>query len=159
MMNTLTGMRVAVLVTDGFEQVEMTGPIQALERADASVQIVSDHTGEVRGCHGEQPADTFEVHFRFADADPMDFDAVLLPGGPKNGERIATIPEAQHFVQQMDELGKPIAAICHGPLLLASAGLLEGRTMTSWPEIESDMRQVGANWVDREVVVDGNLIT
>lgn len=159
MTDTLTGMNVAVLVTDGFEQVEMTGPLHALEQADVTIKLIGESTEDVHGYNHDQPADSFKIDMVFADADPMEFDAVLVPGGSKNGHHICTLPEAQRFVQEMDELGKPVAAICHGPLLLASAGLLEGRTLTSWPEIQEDMRQAGGKWVDQEVVVDGNLIT
>lgn len=159
MTDTLTGLQVAILVTDGFEQVEMTGPLHALEQADASVKIIGERAGQVQGMHHTQPGDPFDVHLSFADADPMEFDAVLLPGGKQNGEHICTLPQAQHFVQEMDDMGKPIAAICHGTLLLASAGLLEGRTLTSYPAIQDEMRQAGGKWIDQEVVVDGNLIT
>ena len=159
MNDTLTGLNVAILVTDGFEQVEMTGPLQALEQADATVKIIGERSGQVQGKQHKQPGDRFDVRMTFAEADPMEFDAVLLPGGEENGYHIRELADARQFVQQMDEMGKPVAAICHGPLLLAAAGLLQGRTMTSWPGIEDEMRSAGANWVDREVVVDGNLIT
>ncbi len=159
MTDTLTGLSVAILVTDGFEQVEMTGPLHALEQADATVKIIGEHAGQVQGKNHAQPGDRFDVHLSLADADPMEFDAVMLPGGKQNGEYICTLPQAQRFVQEMDEMGKPIAAICHGTLLLAAAGLLEGRTLTSYPAIQDDMRQAGGKWVDQEVVVDGNLIT
>jgi protease I len=159
MTDTLTGMNVAVLVTDGFEQVEMTGPVRALKQADVTVKIIGERSDEVRGYNHQQEADSFKVDLRFEDADPLEFDAVLLPGGRKNGEHIRTIPAAQHFVQQIDEMGKPVAAICHGTLLLAETWLIEGRTLTSWPGIADAMREAGANWVDQEVVVDGNLIT
>lgn len=159
MTDTLTALNVAILVTDGFEQTEMTGPLQALEQADVTVKIIGEHRGPVLGKHHKQPGDRFDAQMAIADADPMEFDAVLLPGGDENGYRIRTLPEARHFVQQMDEMGKTIAAICHGTLVLAEAGLLEGRTLTSYPGIQDDMRRAGGNWVDREVVVDGNLIT
>lgn len=156
---TLPGLHVAVLLTDGFEQVEFTEPRSALEQCGAIIKIVSSARGKVKGVHHDQPGDDFNVDAAFDDADPMDFDAVLLPGGKENGNRIRGIEAAQHFVQRIDEDGKPIAAICHGPWLLVSAGLIQGRTLTSWPSLQEDIRSAGGKWVDEEVVVDGNLVT
>lgn len=156
---TLNGMNVAVLVTDGFEQVEFTEPVHALKQAGASVTVISDKPGKVQGFNHDTKADQFDVDLTFANADPKEFDAVLLPGGVINGDQIRAVPEAQRFVRDIDEDGKPVAAICHGAWLLVSAGLVEGRTMTSWPTLQDDIRNAGGNWVDHEVVVDGNLIT
>lgn len=156
---TLSGLNVAVLLTDGFEQVEFTAPREALEQQGALVKIISDRHGKVQGLHHHDPADQFDVDLTFGEADPKEFDAVLLPGGEKNGERMRRIAEAQHFIQEIDEDGKPIAAICHGGWLLTTAGLAEGRTLTSWPSLQEDFRKAGSNWVDQEVVVDGNLVT
>lgn len=156
---TLPGLHVAVLLTDGFEQVEFTEPRSALEQHGAIIKIVSSARGKVKGVHHGEPGDDFTVDATFDDADPMDFDAVLLPGGKENGSRIRGIGAAQRFLQRIDEEGKPIAAICHGPWLLASAGLVQGRTLTSWPSLQEDIRNAGGHWVDEEVVVDGNLVT
>jgi protease I len=156
---TLHGINVAILVTDGFEQVELTSPCDALEAAGAITRIISVRKGKVQGYNHDQKADEFEVNLTFVEAEPDAFDAVLLPGGAINGQRIREIPEAQQFVRGMQEEGKPIAAICHGPWLLASAGLVGGRTMTSAPDISEDLRRAGANWVNREVVQDGNLVS
>ncbi|OWW18779.1 type 1 glutamine amidotransferase domain-containing protein [Noviherbaspirillum denitrificans] len=156
---TLPGLHVAVLLTDGFEQVEFTEPRSALEQNGAIVKIISGARGKVKGVHHGAPGDDFNVDATFDEADPMDFDAVLLPGGKENGDRIRGVSAAQDFVRHMDEEGKPIAAICHGSWLLASAGLAQGRTLTSWPSIQDDLRSAGANWVDEEVVVDRNLVT
>lgn len=156
---TLNGMNVAVLVTDGFEQVEFTEPVHALKQAGASVTVISDKPGKVQGFNHDTKADQFDIDLTFANADPKEFDAVLLPGGVINGDQIRAVPEAQRFVRDIDEDGKPVAAICHGAWLLVSAGLVEGRTMTSWPTLQDDIRNAGGNWVDHEVVVDGNLIT
>jgi len=156
---TLPGLHVAVLLTDGFEQVEFTEPRATLEQHGAMIKIISLQRGKVRGFHHDQPADEFTADTTFDEADPMDFDAVLLPGGKVNGDRIRNIEAAQRFLQHIDQDGKPIAAICHGSWLLASAGLAEGRTLTSWPSIQDDIRSAGGNWVDQEVVVDGNLVT
>ncbi|WP_019139791.1 type 1 glutamine amidotransferase domain-containing protein [Noviherbaspirillum massiliense] len=158
--HTLTGMQVAILVMDGFEQVEFTGPRAALEQVDASTKVVSaDKHGKVHGYNHDVQADEFDVDLSFAEVDTKDFDAVLLPGGALNAERIRNNPEAQQIVREMSEDGKPIAAICHGALLLVSAGLVEGRTLTSWPSLQDEVRKAGGNWVDQEVVVDGNLIS
>lgn len=159
MNETLAGMRVAVLVTDGFEQIEMTGPLYALELAGASYRLIGEHMGEIQGVNHDQPGDTFMVDATFEDVDAEDFDAALIPGGVKNGHHICTLPAAQHLVQDMDEMGKVIAAICHGPLLLTSAGVLEGRTLTSHPDVRDDIRQAGGNWVYEEVMTDENWIT
>jgi len=156
---TLPGLHVAVLLTDGFEQVEFTEPRSVLEQHGAIIKIISSARGKVKGVHHDQPGDEFTVDATFDEADPMDFDAVLLPGGKENGGRIRDIAQAQHFLQHIDEAGKPIAAICHGSWLLASAGLAQGRTLTSWPSLQEDIRSAGGNWVDQEVVVDGNLVT
>lgn len=156
---TLNGMHVAILVTDGFEQVEFTQPRTALEQQGALTKVISARRGKVQGFHHHDKADQFDVDLTFGEADPKDFDAVLLPGGVINGDQIRIIPEAQRFVQQMTEDGKPVAAICHGGWLLVSAGLVEGRTLTSWPTLQDDIRNAGGNWVDQEVVVDGNWVT
>lgn len=156
---TLNGMNIAILVTDGFEQVEFTDPRTALEQQGASAKVISAKRGKVQGFHHDVKADQFDVDLTFSEADPKDFDGVLLPGGVMNGDQIRIIPEAQRFVQQMDDDGKPIAAICHGAWLLVSAKLVDGRTMTSWPTLQDDIRNAGGTWIDQEVVVDGNLVT
>jgi protease I len=156
---TLAGANVAILLTDGFEQVEFTDPRQALEQQGAATKVISTKRGKVQGFHHDTKADQFDVDLSFQEADPKEFDAVLLPGGVMNGDQIRIVPEAQHFVQEMEQDGKPIAAICHGGWLLVSAGLVEGRTLTSWPTLQDDIRNAGGNWVDQEVVVDGNLVT
>jgi protease I len=155
----LNGASVAILVTDGFEQVELTGPRDALEAAGAGTKIISERHGKVQGFHHDVRADQFDIHLTFDEAYPQDFDAVLLPGGVMNSDQIRIIPEAQRFVTGMQQDGKPIAAICHGAWLLVSAELARGKTMTSWPTLRDDIRNAGGIWVDQEVVVDGNLIT
>jgi protease I len=156
---SLSGMNIAILVTDGFEQIEFTDPRHAFEQQGASIKVISSKPGQVQGFHHDTKADQFNVDLSFAEADPKEFDAVLLPGGVMNGDQIRAIPEAQRFVQAMDEDNKTIAVICHGGWLLVSAGLVDGRTMTSWPTLQDDIRRAGGNWVDQEVVVDGNLIS
>ncbi|HJV74442.1 MAG TPA: type 1 glutamine amidotransferase domain-containing protein [Noviherbaspirillum sp.] len=156
---TLNGMNIAILVTDGFEQSEFTGPRAALEQQGATTKVVSAKRGKVQGFNHDVKADQFDVDLTFDEADAKDFDAAVLPGGVMNGDQIRIIPEAQRFVRDIDDDGKPIAAICHGGWLLVSSGLVEGRTMTSWPTLRDDIRNAGGTWVDQEVVVDGNLIT
>jgi protease I len=155
----LGGMNVAILVTDDFEQVELTGPREALDHAGASSKIISNKRGKVQGFNHDVKADQFDVDMSFDEADPDDFDAVLLPGGAINADQIRIIPQAQQFVQRMQQDGKPIAAICHAPWLLVSAGLVKGRTLTSWPTLQDDIRNAGGNWIDQQVVVDANLVT
>lgn len=156
---TIGGLNIAILVTDGFEQVELTGPRDALENAGATTKIVSSRHGKVQGFNHDAKADQFEVALTFEEAASENFDAVLLPGGAFNSDQIRAIPEAQQIVQRMHEDGKPIAVICHGAWLLVSAELVEGKTMTSWPTLQDDIRNAGGTWVDQEVVVDGNWVS
>jgi protease I len=155
----LGGMNVAILVTDGFEQVEFTEPRKALEQQGAITKVVSNKHGKVQGFNHHDKGDQFDVDLIFDQLDSLDFDAVLLPGGVINGDQIRMIPQAQEFVRALDEANKPIAVICHGPWLLVSAGVADEHTLTSWPSLQDDIRNAGGTWVDREVVVDGNLIS
>lgn len=155
----LAGKRVALLVTDMFEQVELTGPRQALQQAGATTVIVAPQGGEVQGAHHETKADRFSVQAVLAEAHPDDFDAVVLPGGVMNADTLRIRPDAQRFVKKMQDDGKPIAVICHGAWLLVSAGLVKGRTLTSWPSLADDIRNAGGEWVDREVARDGNWVS
>jgi protease I len=157
--SALNGLHIGILVTDGFEQVEMTQPKEALEGEGAITKIISQRRDMVQGMNHDALADQFPVDLYFDEADPHDFDAILLPGGEVNSARIRDIPEAQRIVKGMVAEGKPIAVICHGAWLLVSAGLVQGKTMTSYPTLEQDIRNAGGNWVDREVVVDGNWVS
>jgi protease I len=151
--------RVAVLVTDGFEETELTEPTKSLRDAGAKVDIVSQKSDPIQAFKHHQPTIKIGVDKTLDEVSPDDYDAVLLPGGALNADGIRTDERAQRFVQQMNEAEKPVAVICHAPWLLASAGLARGRTLTSWPTIADDLRNAGAQWVDREVVVDRNLVT
>ncbi|MCO7513180.1 type 1 glutamine amidotransferase [Pseudomonas guariconensis] len=155
----LNGKRVAFLVTDGFEQVELTGPRETLERHGAVVDILSDKEGTVRGWNHDKPADTFPVDATFESASLDLYDALVLPGGVQNSDTIRVIPAAQKLVKSHDSASKPLAVICHGAWLLVSSGLAQGRRLTSYKTLQDDIRNAGGNWVDEEVVVDGNLIT
>ena len=155
----LQGLRVAILVADDFEQVEMTEPRKALEEAGAMMTLISPVKGEVHGVNHHTKADTFKVDMPLDQARPEDFDAVLLPGGALNADFLRVVPKAQEFIRSFDRAGKPMAVICHAPWLLVSSNLAKGRTLTSYHTIQDDIRNAGANWVDREVVRDGNLVT
>ncbi|GLO28064.1 protease [Pseudomonas putida] len=155
----LNGKRVAFLVTDGFEQVELTGPREALQQSGAVVDILSDKEGTVRGWNHDQPADAFAVDATFESAHLDLYDALVLPGGVQNSDTIRLIPAAQKLVKSHDSAGKPLAVICHGSWLLVSCGLVKGRRLTSYKTLQDDIRNAGGDWVDEEVVVDGNLIT
>ncbi|HEX2603685.1 MAG TPA: type 1 glutamine amidotransferase domain-containing protein [Oxalicibacterium sp.] len=156
---TLSGMQIAILVTDGFEQAEFTEPKAAFEREGAVTRVASQKTGQVQGFKHDTKADRFDVDMTFKELDAKVFDAVLLPGGVMNADTIRMIPEAQAFVKDMQKQGKPIAVICHGGWLLVSSGLVAGRTMTSWPTLQDDIRNAGGKWLDQEVVVDGNWVS
>ena len=155
----LQGMRVAILVTDDFEQSELTEPKKALEAAGAQAQIVAPHDGQIQAMNHDEKADRFPVDLPLSQADPDRFDAVMLPGGALNADHLRVVPEAKTFVSRIDQAGKPIAVICHGPWLLVSAGLTRGRKMTSYHTIQDDLRNAGALWEDSEVVRDLNWVS
>lgn len=155
----LDGLTVAILVSDLFEEVELTEPRRALEAAGAKTAIVSPQGPVVRGMHHEQPGSRFNVDMPLDRARAEDYDALVLPGGTFNADALRMVESAQRFAQAIDAARKPIAVICHGPWLLVSAGLVAGRTLTSWPSLQDDIRNAGGNWVDREVMVDGNWVS
>jgi protease I len=159
MADELKGKRVAVLVTDGFEQVEVTKPRSALERAGATVEILAPRAGKVTAWKAKDWGDQFDVDLRLEDAEAARYDALVLPGGVMSPDRLRVLPEARELVRAFFDEEKPVAAICHGPWTLIDAGVVEGRRMTSWPTLEMDLRNAGAHWVDEEVVVDGTLVT
>jgi protease I len=159
MSGKLDGKNVAILVADGFEQVEMTEPRKAAEQAGATTHIVSLKPGRVRGVNHDAPGDWFEVDVTVDEARADDFDALILPGGVKNPDVLRTNEKAVAFVRSFVDSGKPVAAICHGPWTLVEADVVRGRTVTSWPSLKTDLKNAGANWVDREVVVDRGLVT
>jgi protease I len=155
----LSGKKVAILVANGFEQVELTEPKQALEAAGATTSIVSPESGQVKGWKKTDWGDELPVDVPLEDAKADDFDALVLPGGVMNPDKLRRNEWALQFVRAFFESGKPVAAICHGPWTLIDAGLVEGRTMTSYASIQTDLKNAGANWVDKEVVVDNGLVT
>ena len=158
---TLNGKRVAILVADGFEQVELTGPKEGLEEAGAETEIISPAEKKVRGWEGEDMdcGNKFKVDVPLAEANARNYDALLLPGGVMNPDKLRLHPEAIEFIKQFVNSGKPIGAICHGPWTLIEAGAVKGRRMTSYPSIKTDLINAGANWVDEEVVVDNGIVT
>jgi protease I len=159
-MSELSGLRVAVLATDGFEESELTEPVKALREAGAQVTILSPRPGEIQGVrHDIDKTITVKVERTVAAASAEEFDAVHLPGGALNADAMRMVPEVQAFLQAMQDAGKPFAVICHAPWELVSAGLVCGRTLTSYHTIQDDIRNAGGNWVDREVVEDGNWVT
>lgn len=155
----LKGKRVAILVTDGFEQVEFTSPKKALEAAGAKTTVVSPKRDGVQGWHHYEKGDTFRVDLGLDDAHADDFDALLLPGGVANPDQLRIEPKALEFVRGFFEQHKPVAAICHGPWTLIDAGVVDGRRMTSYKSIKTDLVNAGASWEDSEVVVDNGLVT
>lgn len=159
MSNALQGKHVAILVTDGFEQVELTSPRDALEAAGASVDILSDKSGKVEGWNHDKPADSFAVNNTFDSAKLGDYDAIVLPGGVFNSDNIRMDSDARTLVLEATAAGKPIAVICHGGWILASTDVVRGKTMTSFPSLKDDLINAGAEWVDEELVVDGQLIS
>ncbi|MBW4660428.1 MAG: type 1 glutamine amidotransferase [Drouetiella hepatica Uher 2000/2452] len=159
MTSILSNRKVAILATDGFEQVELTQPKQALEAAGAQVHIVSPKSDSVEGWNHFDKGDRFPVDISLEQANPSDYDALMLPGGVANPDQLRIQPQAVQFIKAFFEAGKPVAAICHGSWTLIEAEVVKGRTLTSWPSLKTDLKNAGANWVDQEVVVDRGLVT
>jgi len=161
MENKLNGKRVAILVANGFEQVELTGPKEALEAAGATTEIVSPAEKKVRGWEHEKEGwgSKFKVDVPLAEANARNYDALLLPGGVMNPDLLRLEAQAIEFIRQFVNSGKPIGAICHGPWTLIDAGAVKSRRLTSYPSIKTDLINAGANWVDEEVVVDNGIVT
>lgn len=158
-MAQLDGLKVAILVDNGFEQMELTEPRKALDQAGADTRIVSPHDRQVRGWKFTDWGDNFPVDRPLNQARPEDFDALLLPGGVMNPDFLRIKPQAVAFVKAFFDAGKPVAAICHGPWTIIEAGAARGRRIASWPSLKTDLRNAGAEWVDQEAVVDGNLVS
>jgi protease I len=159
MQQNLKGKRVAILATDGFEQVELTEPKKALEQAGAITEVISPKSGEIRGWKSKDWGDSVKVDKTLTNANPSDYDALVLPGGVASPDNLRMDEKAVRFVKDFAQSGKPVAAICHGPWTLVEAGVVKGHTLTSWPSLKTDLKNAGANWVDKEVVMDGNFIT
>ena len=159
MADVLKGKKVAILAADMFERVELEEPRKALEDAGADVEVVSIHDGEIKGFDHFDPANTVEVDHTVEQASPDDYDALLIPGGVGNPDQLRGDENAVSFVQQFHQAGKPMAVICHGPWVLVESGVVRGKRVTSWPTLGTDIRNAGGEWVDEEVVVDGNVIT
>lgn len=158
----LGGRKVAVLVADGFEQVELDGPVEALRRAGAVVEVIapdSQHLGHIKGMHHFEPGPGVTAQRAMGEVTPELYDALLVPGGLHSPDAMRQSDAHLAFVRAFLEADKPVAMICHGPWLLADSGLADGRTVTSWPAIRRDLERAGATWVDQPVVVDGNLVT
>ena len=159
MARKLDGKKVAILVTDGFEQVEMTKPREALDEAGAETKIVSLKPGKIQGMHHADKGDKFDVDLTLDEARPEEFDALMIPGGLMNPDSLRSNVAALEFTRHFFREGKPVAAICHGPWVLIDAGVVRGRTLTSWPAIKTDVKNAGGKWVNEEVVVDNGLVT
>ena len=159
-MPDLSGKAIAFLVaTEGIEQVELTDPWSAVEQAGGTPRLLSTDSGQVQAFDHLDKADTFPVDQVVADADPASYDGLVLPGGVANPDALRTDEDAVEFVRAFVDSGRPVAAICHAPWTLAEADVVRGRRMTSWPSLQTDLRNAGAEWVDEEVVVDGALVT
>jgi protease I len=156
---SLTDRRVAFLVTDGFEPSELTRPLQAVRDAGGEAVLISLDSEPVRGFDGEGWGDPIQVDQTAAQADPDDFDGLVLPGGVINPDQLRQDADAVRFVHRFFELARPVAAICHGPWMLVEADVVQDRRVTSWPSLRTDLKNAGANWVDEEVVVDQGLVT
>jgi protease I len=155
----LKGKHIAIVATDGFEQSELKKPLEALRKAGAEVDIVSPKNGRIQGMEHHEKGDKVAVDRTLDQAAPEDYDALVLPGGVANPDTLRADAKAVAFVQHFVDAGKPIAAICHGPWTLIETGMVKGKKMTSWPSLKTDLKNAGAEWVDQQVVRDGQLIT
>ena len=156
---SIKGKRVAFLATDGVEEVEYTQPRKAVEEAGGTAELISIKDGEIQAVNHMDKAGTYPVDKQVKHADVADYDALVLPGGVANPDFLRADPDAVRFVRDFVGSGKPVAAICHGPWTLVEAGVVDGRTLTSWPSLRTDLANAGATWVDEEVYVDGTLVT
>lgn len=159
MASELRGKTIAFLATDGFEQAELLDPRKALDEAGATTIVIAPKSGEIKGWDMKDWGQTVKVDRVLADSNPNDYDALVLPGGVINPDHLRMDPQAVNFVRQFVATGKTVAAICHGPWTLIEAGAVKGKTVTSWPSLKTDLKNAGANWVDQEVAVDGQIIT
>jgi protease I len=159
MAGELTGRTIAVLATDGVEQVELTEPVKALKEAGAEVKVISNKDGEIQAWKHLDKGSKIHVDESLDDADPDGFDGLVLPGGVINPDALRLMPDAIEFVRHFVDEGKPIGAICHGPWTLINAGGVKGKRMTSWPSLRADLSNAGATWVDEQVVSDAGLVT
>jgi protease I len=160
MARELSGKRIAFLMAnEGVEQVELTKPLEAVKDAGGEADLVAPEGGEIQAFNHLDKADTFEPDKAVGDADAAEYDGLVLPGGVANPDNLRTHEDAVAFVRSFFQQGKPVAAICHAPWTLIEAGVVEGRTLTSWPSLQTDLRNAGADWVDEEVHVDGGLVT
>ncbi len=159
MAGRLQGRRVAIIATDMVERAELVEPRKALDDAGATTELISLETGAIQMVNHDQMADQQDVDLAIGDADPGDYDALLIPGGVANPDRLRLDEQMVGFVREIHAAGKPIAAICHGPWMLVEADLVRDATVTSWPSLQTDIRNAGGNWVDREVVVDEGIVT
>jgi protease I len=159
MSNQLQNKRIAILATDGFEYVELAEPRKALEQAGAKAEVVSPKEGKIKGWNHTEWGDSVPVDVNLKSADPDNYDALLLPGGVMNPDHLRQDPQAVRFVKSFFEAHKPVAAICHGPWMLVEAGVVKGRHLTSWPSIQTDIRNAGGQWTDEQVVTDHGLVT
>ena len=158
-MAELNNMRIAIIAMDGFEESELTEPMEALRAAGAKVDVVSAKPGEIQGYTHHEKSGKVKANRTFKELRPDQYDGLVLPGGGWNADQTRMIPEVRHMIREMDRAGKPIAAICHAPWELISADIVRGRKLTSWSTIQDDLRNAGAEWIDQEVVVDQNLVT
>jgi len=155
----LDGLKVAILATDGVEQVELLKPREALNNAGAQTQVVSPKPGKIKGWNHTEWGEQIPVDLELTNANPNDFDALLLPGGVQNPDKLRMDPKAVQFVKAFFQARKPVAVICHGPWTILEAGQAEGLRITSWPSLKTDLKNAGANWVDEEMVRDGNVVS
>ncbi len=158
MASNIKGKKIAILATDGFEQAELLDPRKALDDAGATTVVISPKSGEIKGWNMKEWGQTVKVDKVLDDANPNEYDALVLPGGVINPDHLRMDPKAVNFVKQFVSTDKPVAAICHGPWTLIETGALSGKTVTSWPSLKTDLKNAGANWVDQEVVTDGQFI-
>lgn len=159
MASNLQGKKIAILATDGFEQVELTEPKKALEQAGAQTVVVAPKSGEIKGWNRTEWGEPVKVDRTLDQVEAGEFDALLLPGGVMNPDHLRMQPRAVSFVREFGQSGKLVAAICHGPWMLIEAGLVQGKTITSWPSLKTDIKNAGGSWVDQEVVADGQIVT